>query len=74
MFSRLKIRTQLTLGFSFLMALMVVLAVFGIVRVQQVESLLGTINDVNAAKRCHQPDCHNEEHARQPGEYRFAGQ
>lgn len=50
MFSRLKIRTQLTLGFSFLMALMVVLAVFGIVRVQQVESLLGTINDVNAAK------------------------
>lgn len=51
MLSRLKIRTQLMLGFAFLMALTVVLAVFGIVRVQQVESLLGTINDVNAAKQ-----------------------
>ncbi|MFA5596880.1 MAG: methyl-accepting chemotaxis protein [Pusillimonas sp.] len=50
MFSRLKIRTQLMLGFSFLMVLMIVLAVFGIVRVHQVEGLLGTINDVNAAK------------------------
>lgn len=50
MFSQLKIRTQLMLGFSFLMVLMVVLATFGIIRVQQVEGLLGTINDVNAAK------------------------
>lgn len=50
MFSRLKIRTQLMLGFSFLMVLMIVLAVFGIARVHQVEGLLGTINDVNAAK------------------------
>ena len=50
MFSRLKIRTQLMLGFSFLMVLMIVLAVFGIARVHQVEGLLSTINDVNAAK------------------------
>ena len=51
MLSRLKIRTQLMLGFVFLMVLTVVLAVFGIIRVHQVESLLGTINDVNAAKQ-----------------------
>ncbi|SNY98646.1 methyl-accepting chemotaxis protein [Halomonas sp. hl-4] len=63
-FSGTKISTRLTLGFSALLALLVILTGIGIYQVNQIDRGLTTINDVNGEKQRHAIDWRGSVHDR----------